>query len=338
MNIRDSLMSAKRRPGDPIPGTLIKELRDKHGLTQAALAEMLGVKGGKTVISGWEHSACEGPAAELILYLLGGADSDVAVARLEAAMDKVWTRAEGEPEHEWRQVIFSASGAPRIEMQEFVGLFPQLGLALQAPAATNGFPFQAVGTLPHDVVSLTPHAWQGCIPTNPHYRTLQAWLFTDEAQFCVRDVRRRDPDTNPLGLIDVGMQLQRAVQATYFVRNVASRLKLDADLRCTLRMDLEGVAGRTIIDTRGDTEFQLSSETARWAESHASSRLDLSLGDIVNDPRETALRLVSELAGQVSVTLANTKALGAVIDRPEWRQILPYLDVDRAHRARKGGK
>jgi transcriptional regulator with XRE-family HTH domain len=334
-----AMSSTKRSPGDPIPRELIRELREKHGLSQSGMAERLGVKGGKTVISGWEngHATCEGPAAELLLLLFGGRSSEIAVARLESMLDKVWSRTKV-GETEWRQIVFSPAGAPRIEMQDFVRLFPEMALET---GARHGFPIQARG-LPQGVVSLTPHAWQGCIPIDREHRPRDVWLFTDESQFCCREVRRetRDTDSNPLGLIDLGRQIQRAVQTTHFVRNVASRLKLDASLHCTLRMDLEGVSGRTIVDLSGDVEFQLLSEPARWMENHARASLELPLGEITGDPTGTALKLVSEFAGQVSVTLANTSALRRIIARPDFRDLLSFAvkaDAERATASAKKG-
>lgn len=59
----------KRVPGDPLPPWLVHRIRRQNHLTQEEFARVLGVKGGKGVVSAWERgkSTCRGPVAELIL-------------------------------------------------------------------------------------------------------------------------------------------------------------------------------------------------------------------------------------------------------------------------------
>jgi len=60
-----------RKPGRPIPGSFIREVRLQRRLTQAEVAKKLGLKGGKGTVSDWEtgKNRCSGPAAELFLSL-----------------------------------------------------------------------------------------------------------------------------------------------------------------------------------------------------------------------------------------------------------------------------
>ena len=95
----------ERRPGDPLPSELVRELRERRGFTQEQLAETLGVRGGKAVVSGWEtgRTSCEGPAAELLLHLLGGGRS-LELTTLASEVESIWARAKDKIAA-WRQVL-----------------------------------------------------------------------------------------------------------------------------------------------------------------------------------------------------------------------------------------
>jgi len=88
----------------------LKAIRLRHDLSQDEFAARLGLRGGKSVISGWEtgRTKCEGPAAELILKLFGESQSDVEPLLLSEA-DKEWKRAGNNFLSSWRQIAIIRS-------------------------------------------------------------------------------------------------------------------------------------------------------------------------------------------------------------------------------------
>src|SRR4051812_28852364 len=100
---------ARRRPGDPIPKEVVRLLRLRRGLSQDALAYQMGLSSGKNVVSGWEtgRTACDGPAAELFLRLLGAGTIGIAAEELAAEMQSEWTRAgEAGAPRLWREFMY----------------------------------------------------------------------------------------------------------------------------------------------------------------------------------------------------------------------------------------
>src|SRR5580704_8935611 len=94
---------SERTYGAPISKEMVRALRERAGLSQEALAARLGLAG-KAVVSGWEtgRTACEGPVAELIMYLFA-ADTSRTFVEINNTAESTWRRA-GTWHDTWRQV------------------------------------------------------------------------------------------------------------------------------------------------------------------------------------------------------------------------------------------
>ena len=296
-----------RKPGDPISGPVVREFRERGGLTQDELAQRLGVRGGKAVISGWEtgRTACEGPAAEFLLHLLGGGDASLAMATLNADLEAVWNRA-SDRITSWRQVLVVPRAPVTVAPTTFVKLFP--GAAL--PERRHGFPFTGVD-LHGNVVGLTQSGWLGSIPADgqPSY----VWMLKRDGRFGYREFLSEDSRRSSMGSgeIDVGTQLRLALETTHFLRRLAPMIGLGADLRINLQLDLEGVRGRALIDAHDDPgQWRFFN---RWSEDHANAKIETSVGEIDSSPVDVGLRLVSEMAAQIGSNFTDHESLKRVL-------------------------
>ncbi len=303
----EARLPSARRPGDPIPPSLVREFRTKNHLTQEQLAERLGVQGGKPVISGWEtgRSRCEGPAAELLLHLLGRGNASFDAATLFEEVDKEWRRA-GDSVTSWRQILVVPESPVTIDTQDFVKLFPNAALSPADQVVPHGFPFVVVSNF--RVFGIGESGWLGTIPSDRSAQPLHLWLLKRDGRFAFRQVTRDET----LGHLDVGMLAQLAVQTTHFLRKLAPQCKLDKALGLTLRLDLEGTRGRGLIDAEGDTELG-AQETTRWSENHASASVSTTVAALEKNPMSEGLRVVVELASQINPQLANADRLRQLV-------------------------
>lgn len=298
-----------RRAGDPIPADLVREFRKRSGLTQEQLAERLGIRGGKPVVSGWEtgRTACEGPAAEFLLHLLGRGNASLDIATLSEELERTWTRA-ASPEVTWRQVVAVPDAPLTIDAQTFVTLFPRASL----PGYQHGFPFNGT-SLPGNVCGLTQSGWLGAIPSEIEAAPSYAWLFKRDGRFAYRErlweSERRELVAN--GVIHVGTEILQALALTHFVRRVGTMLGVKEDRKFVLQIDLEGTRGKALADIQ--VPLGPGEPFTRWSENHAAASIEATLGEISREPIEVGLRLVSELAAQISAELVDVRTLKRVL-------------------------
>ncbi len=307
-----------RQPGDPLPGELVKEIRLAQELSQDELAARLGLRGGKSVISGWEtgRARCEGPAAELLLKLFKEGDRG-APSSLLADVDATWKRA-GNYVSAWRQIAILPIGAVSIDREAFANLFP--GAEIPPEQHVHGFPFVGHGHgLPDDVYSLGPEGWTGAIPTELNRPTTYLWRLTRHAAFVHRErVWEDDPLSVTGGHIHFGAQFNLVVPAIYFYKRLAERCQLDGALKCRVQLDLEGIAGRGMVayhSGRALDDFTLDAPLGASSRNHLSVTLTASVQDIVADPKRVASSLVGEAALVMRPDLASDSALDEQLRR-----------------------
>jgi transcriptional regulator with XRE-family HTH domain len=295
---------ASRRPGDPVPAQLVQEYRRQAKLTQEQLAERLGVRGGKPVISGWEtgRTSCEGPAAEFLLHLMGRGNSSVDVLTLHREMSSVWERA-GNHVTEWRQILAVPDRPVAVPTQTFVSLFPPAALQ----KVHHGFPFTGVD-LPGEVVGITQGGWLGSIPSAPDRPPTYLWMLKRDGRFGYRErLWEDDPTSEARGQLDVGSLLKLALQTTYFLRQLAPILAFDPSLRFTLQLHVEGARGRGLIDA--GEPWKAESRETTWSEDQAQASAIVEVSQLLEKPFDAGVSLVSELAGQISAEYARPARL-----------------------------
>lgn len=148
-----------RGRGDRVPKEVVRQIRQAHGFSKQELARRLGIKQGESIIAEWEagSSECEGPAAELLLLLVGS-DEPASLALLGGEMEKRWGRS-GNSVRSWRQVSAVPDDAV-VNPEVFRALFP--GVQIPAEQHAHGFPFIDEG-LPGEVYALRER-WTGTTP------------------------------------------------------------------------------------------------------------------------------------------------------------------------------
>lgn len=296
----------RRRAGSPLRKELVRALRERARLTQDQLAERLGLAG-KAIISGWEtgRTTCEGPAAELLLHLLGGDGTSGSFVEIDELTDATWRRS-GNWVDSWRQVSAAPDTTLTIDREKFATLFPSA--AIPSEGHVHGFPFVNYG-LPDRVFGISATGWSGAIPTEQELAPRYAWHLTRNAQFAYRETPwefARDSITS--GHTHVGSLLEIALCSTVFLGRLAERAGLAHELVYELRLDLEGMKGRGISAasshwSRCDSPITISSEN------HIHATVNLPLGKIVDAPLDSAYALVGELMLLMRPDLASTSAL-----------------------------
>jgi transcriptional regulator with XRE-family HTH domain len=256
-------------------------------MTQEELAHRLGLAG-KAIVSGWEtgRTTCEGPAAELLLHLLGGPDASRAFAEIDELADATWRRT-GNWEDTWRQVAAVPDRTAVIDREKFATLFP--GAEIQPDGHVHGFPF-VNHDLPATVFGISSTGWSGSIPAERERAPRYTWHLTRNAEFAYREVLwelARNSITG--GHTHVGSLLEIAICMTVFLGRLADQAGLDRDLQYELRIDLEGMQGRGIV---GDGGFGVPTVSS---ESHVTAGIRMPLGNIIASPRDAAFALVGEL-------------------------------------------
>jgi len=289
-------------------------------MTQEQLAERLGLAG-KAIISGWEtgRTTCEGPAAELLLHLLGGEGASHAFAELDELTDATWRRS-GNWIDSWRQVSAVPEATIAIDRDKFATLFP--AAAIPHEGHVHGFPFVNYGP-PDRVFGISSTGWSGAIPIerdrSPHY----IWHLTRTAQFAYRETLwelSRDSITS--GHTHVGSLLELALCTTVFLGRLLERAELPQDLQYELRLDLEGMRGRGVVAASGHWNHCDAPPTVS-SENHVHAAVKLPLGKIAAEPLPSAYGLVGELMLLLRPDLATTSALE--------RQLRARLKSDSEH-------
>jgi DNA-binding XRE family transcriptional regulator len=217
---------SQRQPGDALPAKLVKDIRVLHGLSQDDFAQRLGVRGGKSVISGWEtgRTRCEGPAAELILKVFGESGPDGAPSLLNA-VELVWKRA-GNHMPAWRQILVVPDKLS-VDRHVFEGLFP--GTEIPPEQHVHGFPFIGHGHgLPDDVYKLEPDGWTGVVPHEVDRPPSYFWQLQRNGAFIYRErIWEDDPMAITGGNIHFGAQFNLVIPAVFFYRRLAERCRID---------------------------------------------------------------------------------------------------------------
>jgi transcriptional regulator with XRE-family HTH domain len=308
LNTLMSPLQIDRQPGDPIPPDIIKEFRTVNRLTQEQLANRLGVRGGKPVISGWEtgRTVCEGPAAEFLLHLMGRANVAFSAAGLRVAMNAEWERT-GQPTGRWRQLSCVPESAIEIEPQNFVKLFPDAAI----DNGSHGFPF-AKGML-QSCTGIRPDGWVGSIPTARTDQPTYLWMLRRDLSFADRArAWEDDPGSVTAGNVDVGYELLHALETALFIRGLATHEPpMPEDIRFTFYLDLAGVHGRGLVDAtqpRGPHEY-----VRTWAEDEAHASISVSASEIYRTPIDVAIQLVSALAAQLGDEFTSDVSLRLVL-------------------------
>lgn len=300
-----------RKPGDRIDGRLLKTLREGSGLTQEALAEQLGVKGGKSVISNWENgkAPCEGPAAELVLRLLGATTTDPEYVAQFAAMNAEWSRAEPGFRASWRQFSAIPENSLDVDAEAFGRLFP--GVAIPSTQRVHGFPFIDVGGLP--VYGIDAAGWSGSIPNERSQAPAYLWRFDRGGRFAYREhLWEFDSHSTTEGHIHLGAVLVLVLSGTHFLRGCADHLDCRDDASFVLRLHFGGIRNRglAVFPESGPRDYGwLTPPTTRASSDEMSVRIATTIGRIRKDPTAVGLELALEFTLQLRPQTATIAAL-----------------------------
>jgi serine/threonine-protein kinase HipA len=300
-----------RQPGEPLSSELVKTIRLRNGLSQDEFAARLGLRGGKSVISGWEtgRTRCEGPAAELILRLFGESQSDTEPLLLSEA-DKEWKRAGNNFLSSWRQIAIIPFAGQSIEREAFIHLFP--GVEIPPDQYAHGFPF-VDHKLPRDVYRLDERGWIGAVPVERSRPPEFLWRLTREGAFVYREHRWEDQSLSVTeGHIHFGSQFNIAMAAVFFYRRLIEHLHFAPERKLTLRLDLEGIEGKGVVAYqagRALNDFTLDEPTGLSPKNHASFMVEETCQEIVEKPLQVGQALVGEFALALRPDLASKKAL-----------------------------
>lgn len=289
-------------------------------MTQDQLAERLGVRGGKPVISGWEtgRTQCEGPAAEFLLHLMGRANAAFAAAGLRTAMNAEWERT-GQPTRRWRQLACVPETAIAIEAPTFVNLFPDASIE----NGTHGFPFSR-GFL-RNCIGIRPDGWVGSIPEARTDQPTYLWMLRRDLSFADRARFWEDsPESVTAGHVDVGYELLHALETVLLMRRIATtKPPMQVDFRFTFYLDLAGVRGRGLVDATQPLEPREFVRT--WAEDEVHASISVSGDEVYEAPLDVATRLVSSLAGQLGEDFVSDRSLKAVLKHRRNDQHFPQI-------------
>ncbi len=304
-------------------------------MSQDAFAQTLGVRGGKAVISNWEngHSACEGPAAELLLHLYVGTPVRFSTMAFAQEVDALWNRA-GAALPTYRQILAVPETPTRIAPEVFPALFPDV--AIPSEEHQHGFPFIDAG-LPPGVYGVAPSGWFGSIPRERDRAPLYLWLLKDHAQFGFRErVWEEDTLHNQGGLqghTHVGSLLTLSLCTTFFLARLAARCGFDQNLRYALRYDQRGMRDRGIMSfARGAPLGEvLEGPGTLCRQDELSASVSASVGELLDRPDAVALNLVRESVYMLRPDLASDAELRAqlkarlAVDETSRRPLLGFV-------------
>ena len=332
----------RRQPGEPLSSDLVKAIRLRHKLSQDEFAARLGLRGGKSVVSGWEtgRTRCEGPAAELILKLFGESQPDAEPPLLLQA-DKEWKRA-GNFLSSWRQIAILPLAVQTIEREAFVHLFP--GAEIPPEQYAHGFPF-VDHKLPENVYRLDDRGWMGAVPVERDRPPEYLWRLNREGAFVYREHRWENESLSVTeGHIHFGSQFNIALAGVFFYRRLIERLRFNLDRRITFKLDLEGIEGKGVVAYQGGraiNDFTLDEPTELSRKNHASFIVEKSCQEVVEMPLQVGQALVGAFALALRPDLASEEALEEQLrkrylqdDEGDNTRFLGFLDELLLRRAR----
>ncbi|HEY2516378.1 MAG TPA: hypothetical protein VGI39_36155 [Polyangiaceae bacterium] len=205
--------------------------------------------------------------------------------------------------------------------RKFASLIPQAALT----QVRHGFPFTGVD-LPGEVCGMTQAGWLGCIPSAPNRQPTYLWMLKRDGRFAYRErLWEDDPGRPARGQLDVGAVLKIALATTYFLRKLAPLASFDPSQRVALQLDVEGVRGRSLVD--GGDHWEVEARDTKWSEDHASAGVTREVGQLLENPFDVGLALVSELAGQINVDYARPARLRQLLaDRKRQGAELGFID------------
>lgn len=266
-----------------------------------------------------DRAACEGPAAEFLLYLLGRGNASVDIATLNAEIDGLWACAKDKITT-WRQVLFVPEVHVTFDPTAFVNLFPQASLA----DGRHGFPFRAETLIGSVTVGLHQGDWLGSIPADG--QPAFVWLFKRDGRFAYRERMWEDGSTGFCrGQVDVNTDLRLALRATHlFVRLAPKMTGLGDQSKIHFRLDLEGVRGRALVDC--DDDFENTRHANRWSSDHSNAEASVTLVDVLARPVDVAISLVAELASQISPEFAEPSKLRSLVLGQRKNAALEFVD------------
>lgn len=303
--------SRSRKPGEALPSELVREIRLRHHLSQEDLALRLGLKGGKSVISGWEtgRATCEGPAAELLLLLFGEESTSPQMAALLADVDAEWKRARNYLDT-WRQISAAPERNLSIDRAVFDKLFP--GVAIPPGQHAHGFPMLDYDA-PANVYRIGKVGWTGVVPVEKERAPYYLWTLRRGGQFVHRErTGEDDPMSVTGGHTHIGSLLEIALATTYFLRRLAERCGFEPGLVYRIQLDMEGMMNRGVVGYRRDRErwdFAIDRPTRLSAENRMSASISRTVADLKVKPTEAGLALVAELVSSLRPDLATFDAL-----------------------------
>lgn len=334
-----------RQAGDALPREVVRGIRQRHNLSQDELARRLGLKGGKSVISGWEngHTSCEGPAAELLLLLFGEGQPPIPLMVLQQEMDIQWRRAGNNFLTSWRQVSAAPISTVSIDSATFSSLFP--GTEIPHRQYHHGFPF-IDQDLPQGVYGLSDR-WIGVIPIEQDRPPGYLWTLGRNAAFAYREhVWEEQPTAVTKGQTHVGSVLQIALSLTHFLQRLIERLPHGSTFDMYLQMDFEGMANRGIVGYRSDRSFpdvSLDTPPRTAVESRVSGHLTAPSVRLRADPLGVGLELAAEIIGKLRPTLATPAAIEEQLRRRHFEDVrmgsmrfLGFLDEALGRQPRRG--
>ena len=339
-----------RSPGDPLPKELIREIRSRNGLSQDDLARRLGLKGGKSVISGWEngHTTCEGPAAELLLLLFGEGRGPPALVALQREMESRWRRA-GNHLTSWRQVAAIPTKPFAFGTRSFAGLFP--GVAIPATERVHRFPFVDDG-LPAGVYGLSER-WVGTIPAESERPPGYLWMLDRHGAFAYREhIWEEEPRSVTAGHTHVGSVLELSLALTFFLGRLLKEAPTDArSSSFQLQIDLEGMSKRGIVAYRperptgvgGWPDLALDEPPRLAPESRLSATITVTAKVLEGNPLAAGMELAAALLQLLRPELATTASIEEQLRRRHFEdtrspgvRFLGFLDEALGRKPRKG--
>jgi transcriptional regulator with XRE-family HTH domain len=319
---------SERTYGAPLSKEMVRTLRERAGLSQEALAARLGLAG-KAVVSGWEtgRTTCEGPAAELLMYLFA-ADTTRMFVELNTVVEGTWRRA-GTWQDAWRQITALPETPIQIEREVFAHLFPDAAISSKHHA--YGFPF--VDVPEPNVFGIGTHGWSGSMPPDHDRAPRYLWQLDRTGGFVYRETPWEESyDSATHGHTHVGALLEVATCTLVFLGRLAVAAKLDRDWRYTLRIDLEGVRGRGIVGTSGGAKPTTDGAKMRSSERHLAASTSCALRDAIENPVATACALVGDMLVLIRPDLATRAQLEKQLrarhelDRRREHRMLGMLD------------
>jgi len=294
-----------RSPGDPLPAALVRELRNRSGLTQSEFAQVLGLKGRRATVSAWERddgTPCDGPVAELILRMFAPPRMGPVAESLVTKADAIWRR-HGGPLHPYRELAFSPSNVAEMPVSDIGSLYEDT--ALPREQVQYGFPLNVTHNRRNAVA--TVDGWVGVLPRQAAESPAKyLWLLDRKWQFLHREYAYEagDPARWPWQNLGIGFLLRLAAQATFFLKRLYTRAGLEASTVVTGRYHLVGAEGRGFLFEPMSTRF-VRVPPADVASTHVlTGRLDTTVGALTSDPVVAALELTADLVARLDLDAA----------------------------------